>query len=128
MTTRRFWARFLKSLLVIVFVLLALAVVVPRLMGETDVSRIARAQAQFKQLQSALEAHKADLGVYPKSLQDLCANPGRTSAWRGPYIVGGEVPVDPWGNPFGYAATGPHRLWSFGPDGTEDTEDDLVAD
>ena len=44
----------------------------------------------------------------------------------------GEVPTDPWGNEYQYAYP-PERgkgdfpdIWSWGPDGEDDTEDDIT--
>jgi general secretion pathway protein G len=58
---------------------------------------------------------------------------GSASNWDGPYLKQSTLPKDPWGNTYGY--TYPPRkgdsdvpdIWSFGPDGKENTEDDIVS-
>ena len=48
--------------------------------------------------------------------------------WKGPYVR--NLPLDPWGNPFQYRfpaqkSRDGYDLWSNGPDGQPDTEDDI---
>ena len=48
--------------------------------------------------------------------------PGNIASWNGPYLKGGVVPADPWGNPYVYRAPGQHGTYdilSYGSDGTE---------
>jgi len=48
--------------------------------------------------------------------------PGSINAWNGPYLKGGVVPADPWGNAYVYRAPGQHGTYdilSYGADGTE---------
>lgn len=53
--------------------------------------------------------------------------------WDGPYIKAESLPKDPWGNAFGYEFPPTHNsmnvpdIWSFGPDGQENTDDDIVS-
>ena len=58
---------------------------------------------------------------------------GNASNWDGPYLKQSTLPKDPWGNSYGYAYP-PKKgdsdvpdIWSFGPDGKENTEDDIVS-
>ena len=55
------------------------------------------------------------------------------SGWEGPYLNKNEMPTDPWGNAFQYVYP-PERgsgdfpdIWSFGPDGEDNTEDDICS-
>jgi general secretion pathway protein G len=44
------------------------------------------------------------------------------AAWNGPYLKGGNVPNDPWNNPYLYRAPGersPYEIVSYGSDGQE---------
>lgn len=56
-----------------------------------------------------------------------------SSNWDGPYLKTETLPRDPWGKPYGYAYPPTHNkinvpdIWSFGPDGVENTEDDIVS-
>jgi general secretion pathway protein G len=55
------------------------------------------------------------------------------STWDGPYLKTETLPTDPWGKPFSYEFPPTHNkinlpdIWSFGPDGQENTEDDIVS-
>jgi general secretion pathway protein G len=53
--------------------------------------------------------------------------------WDGPYLNSQLIPKDPWGNVYQYEYP-PQRgqgdypdIWSFGPDGEDGTEDDVVS-
>lgn len=58
---------------------------------------------------------------------------GGGSAWDGPYLKTEELPRDPWGNSYRYEYPATHNsmnvpdIWSLGPDGQENTEDDIVS-
>ncbi len=58
---------------------------------------------------------------------------GSGTNWDGPYLKADTLPKDPWGNNFGYEFPATHNkqdipdIWSFGPDGQENTEDDIVS-
>ncbi|MCP4172727.1 MAG: prepilin-type N-terminal cleavage/methylation domain-containing protein [Fuerstiella sp.] len=55
------------------------------------------------------------------------------SNWDGPYIKTETLPKDPWGNSYRYEYPATHNkinvpdIWSFGPDGQENTDDDVVS-
>jgi type II secretion system protein G len=80
-------------------------------------------------LEGVLELYKMDNGAYPTTAQTLSALvvkpsieplPSRYPA--GGYLKDGHLPIDPWGNPYRYAAPGfnnpdSYDLWSLGPDG-----------
>ena len=56
------------------------------------------------------------------SLQALVAAPPGLNGWNGPYLKGGNVPVDPWGQAYTYRApaqTAPYEIVSFGSAGRE---------
>ncbi len=66
---------------------------------------------------------------YPSSAQGLEAlvqPSGDIPGWSGPYLDK-NVPVDPWRNPYQYELQNPdtYRVWSFGPDGVDGSEDDI---
>jgi len=54
-------------------------------------------------------------------------------AWDGPYLKAESLPRDPWGNPYAYEFPPTHNrmnepdIWSWGPDGQENTADDIVS-
>jgi len=54
-------------------------------------------------------------------------------AWEGPYLNAGKVPKDPWGHDYQYEYPPTHGkgdfpdIWSYGPDGEDGTDDDIVS-
>ena len=58
---------------------------------------------------------------------------GGGSSWDGPYVKTETLPKDPWGNGYRYEYPATHNkidvpdIWSFGPDGQENTDDDVVS-
>ena len=55
------------------------------------------------------------------------------SSWQGPYIKADRVPKDPWAFDYRYEYPpnnnkfGEPDIWSLGPDGKDNTEDDIVS-
>jgi len=95
-------------------------------------------RVQIEATANALEMYHLDVGRYPTEadggLEALRARPpAAVDDWRGPYVK--EPPADGWGHPLRYEPPDPdrpddvrghtYRLWSVGPDGMEDTPDDV---
>lgn len=119
-----------ELLLVLVILGTLAAIVVPKFTGRTQQARIVTAQTQIANLGTALDAFEVDNGYYPKSLEELVVQPADAPNWRGPYLKTG-IPNDPWGRPYVYVCPGRHNtssydLYSLGPDGRENTDDDIV--
>ena len=85
-------------------------------------------------MRTPLVTYRLQMGSYPSTeegLQALITAPaGKTDRWRGPYVEGGKIPPDPWGEPYQYRCPGVHNkdgydLWSKGPDRTDGTDDDI---
>lgn len=98
------------------------------------------AQASAAQLfvtqtaKTSLMTYRLQTGSYPSTaegLQALVSAPaGAAGKWQGPYVEGGKIPVDPWGEPYQYAFPGKRNtsgydLWSKGPDKQSETADDI---
>jgi general secretion pathway protein G len=72
-----------------------------------------------------------DVPSTSEGLEALVSAPaGKAERWRGPYIDGGKVPLDPWNEPYGYRNPGTrsktsYDVFSKGPDKTEGTTDDI---
>jgi general secretion pathway protein G len=100
------------------------------IIGQIDRARVTTAEAQIKQLESALAFYQMDNGRFPTTEQGLEAlvrppttGPQARNYRPGGYLQGGQVPLDPWGNPFQYESPGrvnttSFDLWSFGADGS----------
>ena len=80
------------------------------------------AKIQIESFASALDLFYLDLGRYPVTNEGLAAlarAPGGVPQWNGPYLRGGIVPSDPWGNPYLYrspAERSAYEIMSYGSD------------
>ena len=114
-----------EMLVVITIIGLIMALVAPRVLGYLSESKAKAAKIQIESFGSALDLFYLDLGRYPtgsEGLVVLVQKPGNAPAWNGPYLKGGVVPADPWGNAYVYRAPGQHgayEILSYGADGQE---------
>jgi len=114
-----------ELLVVITIIALIMGIVGPRVLNYLTESKAKAAKIQIESFASALDLFFLDTGRYPNSSEGLAAlvqRPGSVTAWNGPYLKGGVVPADPWGNPYVYRAPGQHGTYdilSYGADGTE---------
>ena len=85
-------------------------------------------------MKTTLFTYRMTMGDYPSTadgLQALIAAPAsKADRWRGPYIRGNKVPLDPWGEPYQYRSPGTknkggYDLYSKGPDKVDGNEDDI---
>ncbi|SFK78038.1 general secretion pathway protein G [Methylocapsa palsarum] len=112
-----------EMLVVITIIGLIMGLVGPRVLNYLSESRVKAATIQMQSLSGALDLYYLDLGRYPTSAQGLAAliqKPGGAAAWNGPYLKGGAVPNDPWGNAYIYHSPsehGPYEIMSLGSDG-----------
>ena len=116
----------LELLVVLVIIGLLAGIVGPRLFANVDKSKVTTAKAQINVLGKAVDQLRLDIGRYPSAQEGLAllmSPPSDgTSGWNGPYLKGGNVPNDPWNNPYVYRAPaehGPYDIISYGSDGQE---------
>lgn len=121
----------LIELLVVLFILGLLAGLAgPQVMNYLGESKSKAAKLQIEEFGSSLDLYKLDVGRYPTTdsgLQALVQAPAGPGAerWNGPYLKKKNVPKDPWGNDYRYAAPGahgPYDIVSLGADGKEGGE------
>ncbi len=121
--------------LIVVLVILGLlaAVVAPNVYNKLAKGKDQIAKIQIKEIEGAIQLFSFDMGRDPNTaegLEALVRNPGISDSWKGPYLAK-ELPKDPWGRPYAYRSPGDHGgeydLYSFGADGTEGNEDDIVS-
>jgi general secretion pathway protein G len=124
----------LIELMVVIIILgLLAAIVMPRVVGETDRARYEQAKVQMRILEDALKRYKLDNGVYPSTEQGLDSLVRKPSTgvlprnWpEGGYLDKTEIPIDPWGNQYIYISPGLHSpdydIKSFAADGLEGGE------
>ena len=118
----------LIELLVVLAILTMLAGLVgPRVLSQLGGAKSKTAGVQIADLDKSLELFKLDVGRYPtteEGLDALVKRPGSVNGWNGPYIKG-ELPKDPWGNPYRYASPGAGGgidIISLGSDGAQGGE------
>jgi general secretion pathway protein G len=124
----------LIELMVVIIILgLLAAIVMPRVVGETDRARYEQSKVQMRILEDALKRYKLDNGIYPSTEQGLDSLVRKPSTgilprnWpEGGYLDKTEIPIDPWGNQYIYISPGLHSpdydIKSFGADGLEGGE------
>jgi general secretion pathway protein G len=127
----------IELLLVIILIAILAAMTIPRFVGRSEQARKAAARADVDvNLAIALDLYELDNGRYPtteQGLEALQSPPGippEPRNWQGPYVKGASAFLDPWEKPYKYASPGRHNpesydLSSAGPDGSEDTADDI---
>jgi general secretion pathway protein G len=114
-----------ELLVVITIIGLIMGLVGPRVLNYLTESKAKAAKIQIESLSSALDLYFLDVGRYPNTSEGLAAlvkRPGSSAAWNGPYLKGGLVPADPWGNPYVYRSPGEHGSYdiiSYAADGQE---------
>lgn len=121
----------LVELLVVMVILgLLVGIVGPRVINYLSSAKTDTSRLQIAQIGAALDLYMIDTGRYPdqsEGLQALMVEPLGADSWNGPYLSGDTVPLDPWGNEYGYNIPGdrkPFDLYSFGADGMEGGEDE----
>ncbi|MCW5724702.1 MAG: type II secretion system major pseudopilin GspG [Maricaulaceae bacterium] len=113
----------LTELLVVLLILgLLIALVTPNIIRYVGQARVQAAETQIANFASALEMYRLDVGRYPDpsaGLGALVAAPSEARNWSGPYLPGGRVPDDPWGNTYAYERPTPdcYVIRSYGRDG-----------
>jgi general secretion pathway protein G len=123
----------IELLLVMVILAVLAAVVVPKFTRRSEQARVTAARTDISHLQVCLDAFEVDTSRYPtteEGLEALSEKPADLDGWMG-YLDKRGVPKDPWGTPYVYLYPGTHNtsgfdLYSYGPDGKEGTEDDIV--
>ena len=128
----------LELMIVLVILVLLFAMLGPRLLGSQRKADIKAAKTQIGNLEAALELYAVDMRSFPSTedgLRGLLEPPSDERAarkWDGPYLDDNVMPLDPWDNEYEYEypPTNNKRdfpdIWSLGPDGEADTDDDIV--
>ena len=114
----------IELLVVLVILGLIAGLVVPNIIGRTEVAKSRAAKAAVQQLSSAVDGYYLDVGNPPDSLEDLVKQPGGVDNWRGPYAKNSLI-TDPWGNQYQYIYPGDHGEYdiiSYGADKTQGGE------
>jgi len=121
----------IEIMLVVVIIGTLIAMVMPRLTGRSQQARVTAALADINaNIATALKLYELDNGAFPSTQEGLAAlltKPQSARTWNGPYLE--KMPVDPWGREYRYRSPGEFRqdydLYSAGPDGVDNNEDDV---
>lgn len=115
----------IEIMVVVVIIGLLAAVIVPRVVGNVDKARVAKAKQDIQALETALTMYKLDNYTYPTSEEGLKAlvekpDDPNVQNWRqGGYLQ--HLPNDPWNHPYQYQVPSTHGgdydLYSLGADG-----------
>ena len=114
----------IELMVVMVIIALLAALVMPKFFGHVDKALQQDAQAQIEMLGQALDLYRLEKHKYPTTEEGLDAIKSYLKK---------EIPKDPWGNDYVYAAPGDHGdydLISYGADNTEGGEEnnlDIVS-
>ena len=136
----------IEILLVIVIILMLAGAIVAFLLPQQEGAEKNTTRLLLSQVANSLDTYRLNLGHYPSEeeggLSALAKKPTFENEriadkWQGPYLKPGAVVEDPWGNALRYepvdatldedAGAGglPFKLYSLGPDGQPETEDDI---
>lgn len=103
--------------------------------GILGTAKVGRADSDFKALTTNLMAYKNNNGFYPTTAQGLKAlveKPGSQPMPKRWTQIMTKMPIDPWDNDYIYRYPGSKiktepEIISKGPDGMENTDDDLSS-
>ena len=135
----------IEVLLVIVIILMLAGAMVVFVLPQQKGAEKNTTKLKLAQVATALDTYRLNLGHYPTEqeggLDALMKKPTFENErmgekWQGPYLKPGTDLDDPWGHKIRYellAAAGegdnksalPYTLFSVGPDGQPDTDDDI---
>lgn len=121
----------IEMVVVIVIIATLAAIATPLYFNHVKSSRVSAAKMQIGIFEQCIFNYRVDLKKLPDSLDDLVKNNSSGKRWKGPYLKGGVIPKDPWGNDYLYKKPGEHGefdLMSHGADrqpGGEDEDADI---
>jgi general secretion pathway protein G len=128
-----------EVLVVLAILVMLVGMVVPRILGTQKKADISGAKTQLGMFSAALEKYALDVKSFPTTEQGMAAllqkpaDLDEAVKWDGPYLNAQEMPKDPWGHDYKYEYPPTHGkldrpdIWSAGPDGQDETEDDVVS-
>ncbi len=123
--SRRRGFTLVEILVVVLIIGLLISVVAPNVFGGLLRGQRGAAKMQIHAFKTACMAYQGDHHRYPDRLEELAGDDLNGQ----PYLDGGKVPLDPWGNEFEYSVEpdGSILIVSLGTDGVP-SEDDVRSD
>ncbi len=117
----------IEMVVVIVIIAILAGIATPLYFNHVKTARINAAKMQIEIFDQAVTTYRIDMKKMPDSLEDLVKNPSGGKKWKGPYIKGGLIPLDPWDNDYVFKKPGDHGdfdIISYGADGMPGGEDE----
>ncbi len=134
----------IEVLLVIVIILLLAGALVVFVLPQQEGAEKNTTRLKLNNIATALDTYRLNIGHYPTEdeggLEALLKKPSfenerLAEKWMGPYLKPGTKLEDSWNNKLEYEVVDrtletenvglPYRLYSIGPDGQPDTDDDI---
>ena len=134
----------IEILLVIVIILMLAGALVVFVLPQQEGAEKNTTKLLLTQIATALDTYRLNLGRYPTEqegglnallIKPNYENPRLGEKWQGPYVKPGTRLEDPWGHKIHYELVDraldekksgpPYKLYSVGPDGQPDTDDDI---
>ncbi len=126
----------IEVMIVIVIIVALGGLVSVALFSRKDQATAGLAQADVYTLKNAIKQFRLDFDRWPSEEEGLevlwsvdALDPDADESKWSKYLEE-PMPVDRWNNEWGYRDIGEHdesmfEIWSYGPDGEEDTDDDI---
>ncbi len=117
----------IEMIVVVVIIATLAGIATPLYFNHVKTSRISTAKMQIAMFEQGVFNYRLEVRKLPETLNDLIKNNHAEKKWKGPYIKGGLIPKDPWGNDYIYKRPGEHGefdIISYGADGVPGGEDE----
>ena len=133
MNSRRRGFTLIEVMLVMVILVILASLATVAIASNKRKANINAAKIQVGLFKTAIDSYFLDMNCYPTDLRELRypANGAASTRWNGPYIDSDNF-LDPWGTPYQIISPGRHNqgpdsfdVWSLGPDGQDNTTDDI---
>lgn len=136
----------IEIMLVLVILMMVVGAVVVYLMPRFGEAQVSTTRAKLSQIDTQIQMYSLHIGRAPTEDEGLRAlirrpqfeNEALNTRWQGPYLDPDFDFIDPWGNTLRYEPVEgtdaeeddigrPYRVFSAGPDGQPDSDDDVYA-
>ncbi|MEW4455852.1 type II secretion system major pseudopilin GspG [Bremerella sp. JC817] len=120
----------IEVLLVLVILVILGSLVGVSIFGVQKQALEKAAKTQVEGIEAAIKVYKLNMNKPPETLDGLLSQPSddKGNKWKGPYLDGEALPLDPWDNEYQYEVNGAnYKIWSMGPDGASGTDDDIAG-
>jgi len=133
MRTRNNGFTLIELMVVVIIIGVLGAIIIPRYINRTKQVQIEATKISISSINMALKMYDIDNKTFPTTEEGLKALVEKPSSvgenWMGPYVE--QELIDPWGHPYQYRCPSQNNhpdfdIWSWGPDGKDETDDDIV--